>query len=117
MQSLGVSSSFLKAFIQEHLTSKIPVESTEDLYLLNPEKVMALPKSGHADAKSRQSEKKGPVYVEEPIHMDMFQVCENVIKPLTQSKQTRFVEMHHGKVSFTILVSFLKKKVILGIRH
>ena len=110
MQSLGVSTSFLKNFIKEYLTSKIPVEPAEDSNFLSPDKGLAPPKSGQ-DAKSRQGdkssqgdksrqgEKKEPEFREEPVHMNMFQVVENVIKPLTQVKQSRFVELHHGKVS------------------
>ncbi len=83
MQSLGVSVNFIQGFIKEHLTKSVKPE-----YQPVPPKTSEKPKTAASQ----------PSLPEEFIKMNMFELCEKIIKPQTAAKQLRFVELHHGKV-------------------
>ncbi|XP_063720839.1 uncharacterized protein LOC134847623 [Symsagittifera roscoffensis] len=83
MQSLGVSVTFLESFIRESLTVIRPKTEEGSQPVLSEAASMNEPRDQG---------------VKEPVHMNMFELIEKVVKPQTATKQSRFVELHHGKV-------------------
>ena len=86
MQSLGVSVTFLESFIRESLTVIRPKTEEGSQPVLSEAASLNEPRDQG---------------VKEPVHMNMFELIEKVVKPQTATKQSRFVELHHGKVSFS----------------